>query len=684
MARVKVRVLRRIPRCPTPVGRVRIVSAEVARRWVEEGFAEYVVAPVIADVTERQLVIIPFGGYEPDRVNNLLFLVSYYSSKFNVHVERYDEEPWNKARCLNRAVAKAPADMFAIIDADTLIPHDGLMAAFQRHERGLTLPFNEMHYLDENGGVKAVCASRNKTLGRGGAWVTDRETWTLVGGMDERFRIWADEDTSFYLAVQTLVKPPVHLPHTGYHLHHSHSYGPWGSQQTHPHLTANRALCTRYQQATGKPDEMQALISERRPTLNVLTRTSNRPWSFGRCRRSLLSQQTGLNVRHFVSVDRPCRYAEGDVVVETRGDNQPVEAPEGSKGKAPYNLYINDLLDAVDDGWVFVLDDDNEFVSAGSLSRLEPYLTPENEDRLLCFQTEIAGLGVIPKRHEIKLNDFDSACFCYHIKHRQYWTDWSGADYLAAHALSQRIRPLWIDECLVRTQTVPRKGEMEKLSIIIPVYNQSHYTRQILAQIPEVTHVPYEVIVVDNGSTDDTSDILSELDVGVIRNEKNMGVYVAWNQGCREAQGSHIAIINNDLWLPDGWAETLLAHGEPVICPSYEHGEKVHLRSPVIKPLSCFEAERPGVHPRGFAGFCFMFAREVWERVGPFDEDFFYWFGDLDWWERARRYYHPMMSENVTIHHYKNQTVNICADFKLRIQRERALYRRKWGHDVGR
>ena len=82
-------------------------------------------------------------------------------------------------------------------------------------------------------------------------------------------------------------------------------------------------------------------------------------------------------------------------------------------------------------------------------------------------------------------------------------------------------------------------------SIIIPVYNQSKYTDSILNQIKDFDG---EIIVVNDGSTDNTLEILSKYPkVKVITNEKNSGFAKSVNNGYRASKGDKIMFLNNDV-----------------------------------------------------------------------------------------------------------------------------------------
>ncbi|MCL2454506.1 MAG: glycosyltransferase family 2 protein [Micrococcales bacterium] len=98
-------------------------------------------------------------------------------------------------------------------------------------------------------------------------------------------------------------------------------------------------------------------------------------------------------------------------------------------------------------------------------------------------------------------------------------------------------------------------------SLIIPLFNRAEYTAACLASIAEHTDPAlYEVVLVDNGSTDTTGDLLSALDgdVQIVRNEKNLGFARTCNQGAETALGNHLIFVNNDVVTLPGWLEPLL------------------------------------------------------------------------------------------------------------------------------
>ena len=92
-----------------------------------------------------------------------------------------------------------------------------------------------------------------------------------------------------------------------------------------------------------------------------------------------------------------------------------------------------------------------------------------------------------------------------------------------------------------------------KISIVIPVYNEENYLPDCLESIARQTLRPYEVIVVDNNSTDNTANIAEQYSFVKLLRETRQGVVYARNRGFNAASGQIIARIDADTRLPSGW-----------------------------------------------------------------------------------------------------------------------------------
>ena len=84
-----------------------------------------------------------------------------------------------------------------------------------------------------------------------------------------------------------------------------------------------------------------------------------------------------------------------------------------------------------------------------------------------------------------------------------------------------------------------------KFSIIVPVYNTEKYVKRCLDSIMNQTFTDFEVIIVNDGSTDDSKDIIAKYPYKVI-NQKNQGLSMARNNGVKEATGDYLLFLDSD------------------------------------------------------------------------------------------------------------------------------------------
>ena len=93
---------------------------------------------------------------------------------------------------------------------------------------------------------------------------------------------------------------------------------------------------------------------------------------------------------------------------------------------------------------------------------------------------------------------------------------------------------------------------MPKVSVIIPTYQRSHLVGQAIESVLAQTYCDYEIIVVNDGSTDNTGEILAQYGDRIVAiHQENRGLPAARHAGIRVAQGQYIAFLDDDdLWEP--------------------------------------------------------------------------------------------------------------------------------------
>jgi glycosyltransferase involved in cell wall biosynthesis len=135
------------------------------------------------------------------------------------------------------------------------------------------------------------------------------------------------------------------------------------------------------------------------------------------------------------------------------------------------------------------------------------------------------------------------------------------------------------------------------VSVILPVYNRESSIERAVRSVLAQTYRPLELIVVDDGSTDGTHDVLQTFgsDINVIT-QPHAGAYVARNFGVRHARGKFIAFADSD----DAWLPHLLATEVPLMKRpevGLVFGDAIHVTSPrggaATTGLTCFRVSPP-------------------------------------------------------------------------------------------
>lgn len=224
------------------------------------------------------------------------------------------------------------------------------------------------------------------------------------------------------------------------------------------------------------------------------------------------------------------------------------------------------------------------------------------------------------------------------------------------------------------------------VSIIIPVFNQVRFTKICIESLQAARPEKSEVIVINNGSSDETAQYLQECrDITVIYNEKNLGCARAWNQGIRASRGQWIAIVNNDIILSPGWFEGLLDFAREkkaaIVSPAIREGQYNY---DIVSYSKDFISRMSGVSRMGVAqGILFMVRRDVFDEIGFFDENFrIGQFEDEDFFRRAKLGGYVLGTTGRSfIHHFGSMTQNYIRGKEPENRYEddnRAYYRGKY------
>jgi len=178
-------------------------------------------------------------------------------------------------------------------------------------------------------------------------------------------------------------------------------------------------------------------------------------------------------------------------------------------------------------------------------------------------------------------------------------------------------------------------GRENLVSVIIPAYNAASFLPHAVASIDRQDYHPLEIIVVDDGSTDNTADVARSLpSVSRYIHQQNQGPSAARNRGLKLAEGEFIAFLDADDQWPTGKLELQIGRlrAEPQLDVVLGRIQYISLPGAEAIDIAFETEERTLTHVHLGSG---VYRRGVFERVGLFEESLRY-SEDVDWFMRAR------------------------------------------------
>lgn len=197
------------------------------------------------------------------------------------------------------------------------------------------------------------------------------------------------------------------------------------------------------------------------------------------------------------------------------------------------------------------------------------------------------------------------------------------------------------------------------VSIIIPSFNTKAVTLRCIQSVVENTTIPYEIVVIDNASTDGTVEAVKQLKIEnwklkIFCNSKNMGFAKAVNQGITAAKGKYILLLNSDVFTKKGSIEKMIEFAQITPDCGVVGGKLVFANGEVQRSVMVFptlgqsikkywlekkDQDLPDVVTAvdAVVGAAFLITPKARKTVGLMDERYFMYFEDLDYCRRVKQ-----------------------------------------------
>jgi GT2 family glycosyltransferase len=333
-------------------------------------------------------------------------------------------------------------------------------------------------------------------------------------------------------------------------------------------------------------DDLIQLVNEKwvlkKPLINILIRTSNRPNYFNGCVNSIYSQKyknwniiIGVDNLNSLSYTQPDKgrdvfYNYDNVIIP--------KPPNGVEYGIPfkYNSYINDLQDEVKDGYIVIIDDDDKLYDEYSLQKLADAI--KTNDDLVFWRVKFPN-RLVPSDDnfgvEPVLRDISGIGFSFHVKNKEIWEPYKRGDYRVSKKLYKKIEnKIFLNEILTELQRDVEDGMGRrddkfinkiqddnlkyKITIIVPTFNTVEYFEECLDSIiKSIKNLDCEILV----GIDDCGKTKSFVEGKTFDHRfrffyfyKNVGPYIIKNSLSKVSKSNYLLFFDSD----DIMTETLI------------------------------------------------------------------------------------------------------------------------------
>jgi len=238
--------------------------------------------------------------------------------------------------------------------------------------------------------------------------------------------------------------------------------------------------------------------------------------------------------------------------------------------------------------------------------------------------------------------------------------------------------------------------EIMTCNIVIPAFNLVEHTKLCIESIRKHTEYPYNIVAIDDNSSDDTYKYLSQQkDIKTIKNDSLQGWWATLNMGIKAKKADYYVFMDRDNIVTDGWLTKLVETFEKLnnvgmVSPTSNAGPEnygtqclharqdaqslihgyFHAKNPYDPHRIYWQIEKNQIQEFGrlverrfhrkytfqapLFFFCVMISQNTLDKVGYIDEKYKIWHSDLEYcWKVIEAGLKPIVRRDTYIHHYK-------------------------------
>ena len=226
---------------------------------------------------------------------------------------------------------------------------------------------------------------------------------------------------------------------------------------------------------------------------------------------------------------------------------------------------------------------------------------------------------------------------------------------------------------------------MPRVSIVLPVYNGSKYIRESLDSIVNQSYTDWELIIVNDCSTDNTLSIVEEYAIkderiNIISNEENQKLPKSLNIGFRLAKGEYLTWTSDDNIFMQNALQQMVSfldeHDYVMVCARYDF---ISQDGEYLRTSDKYSNELMAVGNR--VGACFLYKRSVIDEIGEYNSDMFL-VEDYEYWLRIYLRYGEIGFLDKILYKYRMHSSSLTSTRYLDVQKSNARMKKKYLREI--